>query len=139
LSQVEPLVQQQRWAELRTLLASQEEGPSKLPPAFALLYAIALKEGAGAEESSGAPREQAEALGIAAVSEMLSVPPHSATALIVAKRTLRRRPLEWNQKASGRISFLFVILALILGAGVGLVLSPQLMQLMQTISKQLSG
>jgi hypothetical protein len=131
LSQVEPLVQQQRWAELRTLLASQEDGPSNLPPAFALLYAIAVKEGAGAEETSGAPREQAEALGIAAVSEMLSVPPHSATALIVAKRALRRRPLEWNQKASGRTSLLFVMLALLCGAGVGLALSPQLMQLMQ--------
>jgi hypothetical protein len=139
LSQVEPLVQQQRWAELRSLLASQEDGPANLPPAFALLYAIALKEGAGAEESTNAPREQAEALGIAAVSEMLSVPPHSATALIVAKRALRRRPLEWNQKASGRISVLFVILALICGAGVGLVLSPQLMQLMQTVLKQFSG
>jgi hypothetical protein len=133
LSQVEPLVQQQRWAELRTLLASQEDGPSNLPPAFALLYAIALKEGAGAEESPSGPREQAETLGIAAVSEMLSVPPHSATALIVAKRALRRRPLEWNQKASGRTSLLFVVLALICGAGVGLMLSPQLMQLMQQL------
>lgn len=139
LSQVEPLVQQQRWAELRTLLASQEEGPSNLPPAFALLYAIALKEGAGADDAAGAPREQAESLGIAAVSEMLSVPPHSATALIVAKRALRRRPLEWNQKASGRTSFLFVILALLCGAGVGLVLAPQLMQWMQVIAKQFSG
>jgi hypothetical protein len=135
LAQVEPLVQQGRWAELRTLLAGQEEAPANLPPAFALLYAIALKEGAGADDAKDGPREQAEALGIAAVSELLSIPPHSATALVVAKRALRRRPLEWNQKASGRTSVLFVILALICGAGVGLALSPQLMQLMQMFQR----
>jgi hypothetical protein len=135
LAQVEPLVQQQRWAELRGLLAGQEGGPSNLPAAFALLYAIALKEVAVSDEASGSPREQAEALGIAAVSELLSIPPHSATALVVAKRALRRRPLEWNQKASRRISVLFVLFALFCGAAVGLVLSPQLMQLMQLFSR----
>jgi hypothetical protein len=134
LAQVEPLVQQSRWVELRTLLAGQEESPANLPPAFALLYAIALKEGAASDDAKDGPREQAEALGIAAVSELLSIPPHSATALVVAKRALRRRPLEWTQKASGRTSVLFVILALLCGAGVGLALSPQLMQLMQTLT-----
>jgi hypothetical protein len=130
LSQVEPLVQAGRWHELRKLLSSQDEEPANLPPAFALLYAIALKEGSGEEQSPAVARgAAAEALGIAAVSELLSVPAHSATALVVAKRALRRRPLEWTRKASGRASLFFVLLALLCGAGVGLVLSPQLMQL----------
>ncbi|HKP60400.1 MAG TPA: hypothetical protein VJV78_26925 [Polyangiales bacterium] len=130
LSQVEPLIQAGRWQELRNLLASQDEDPSNLPPAFALLYAIALKEVAGDEQTpSHARGNAAEALGIAAVSEMLSVPAHSATALVVAKRALRRRPIEWTRKASGRASLFFVLLALLCGAGVGLFLSPQLMHL----------
>lgn len=135
LAQVEPLVQQGRWVELRTLLAGQAAAPANLPAAFALLYAIALKEGATADDAKDGPREQAESIGIAAVSELLSIPPHSATALVVAKRALRRRPLEWNQKASGRTSVLLVILAVLLGAGVGLAASPQLMQLMQLMQQ----
>ncbi len=130
LSQVEPLVQQARWSELKTLLAGEDQGKT-LSPAFTLLYAIALKEDASSQESAHGTRHgvDAEALGIAAVSELLSIPPHSATALVIAKRTLRRRPLEWTRKASGRASFFFVLLALLLGAGVGTLLSPQLLQL----------
>jgi hypothetical protein len=136
LSQVEPLVQQGRWQELRTLLGNQADGPKNLPPAFALLYAIALKEVANPDETtSSGPREQAELIAVGALSELLSVPSHSATALVVAKRALRRRQLEWTRKASGRTSLLFVIFALLFGACVGLVLSPQLMQLMQLFQK----
>jgi hypothetical protein len=60
---------------------------------------------------------------------MLDVPAGSAAALVIAKRALRRRPIEWTRKASGRASVMFVLFALLCGAGVGLLLSPQLMTL----------
>lgn len=125
LGLVEPLVKQARWSELRDLLARQRAAPDALPPAFGLLYAIAMKESSSAELSGREQRgPDAELVGIAAVSRMLSVPVESATAVVVAKRALRLKPLEWTtRKASGRTSFVAVLLALLFGAGVGYLVS----------------
>lgn len=126
LAQVEPLVKQARWGDLRELLARQRLAPDALPPAFGLLYAIAMKESASAEVGGREQRgPDAETVGIGAVSRMLAVPAESATAVVVAKRALRLKPLEWTtRKASGRASFVAVLLALLFGAGVGYLLSP---------------
>jgi hypothetical protein len=128
---VEPLVQQGKWHELRVLLASRANDPRQLPPGLALLYAISLKE--DREHQEGAPDQkptaQAEMLGIRAVSQLLSVSEQSAVAVVVAKRALRRRPLDWSQKPPARVSALLVVAALLAGAFVGLLLHPDLLSL----------
>jgi hypothetical protein len=129
---VEPLVQQGKWHELRVLLASRVSDPRQLPAALGLLYAIALKEETDHRplEPGSKPAEQAEELGIRAVSQLLSVSEQSALAIVVAKRALRlRRPLDWNQKPPARVSLLLVVAALVAGAFVGLLLHPSLLGL----------
>jgi hypothetical protein len=128
---VEPLVQQGKWHELRVLLASRANDPRQLPPGLGLLYAIALKEDREHEEGVRDPKPtaQAEMLGIRAVSQLLSVSEQSAVAVVVAKRALRRRPLDWSQKPPARVSALLVVAALLAGAFVGLLLHPDLLSL----------
>jgi hypothetical protein len=129
--EAEQLVLHGKWAELRELLATQQSDPTHLPPVLALVYAIALKEDTRPDgaASSGQKRVDADALGIRAMSALLGVPEDSAAALVLAKRTLRRRPIEWNQRAPARISFLLVLIALAIGAGVGLLLNPTVVHL----------
>ncbi len=129
--EVEQLLQQGKWRQLRALLGTRESDPTKLAPALGLLYAIALKEDGPPDESAGqsAKRLEADTLGIRAMSQVLGVSEESATALVLAKRMLRRRPIEWNQKPPARISVLLILVALAIGAGVGLLLSPGLINL----------
>jgi hypothetical protein len=131
LAVVEPLVQQGNWHELRTLIAGRFSDARQLPPGLALLYAIALKEApAVLEEPGEKPAVQAETLGIRAVSQLLVVPEPSALAVVVAKRVLRQRPHDWNQKPPVRVSALLVIVALLTGALAGLLLHPNLLGLL---------
>jgi hypothetical protein len=132
LASVEPLVHQGKWQELRGLLAARAGDAQTLPPVLALLYAIALKEDerGAAIGGDGKPSAHAEQLGIRAVSQLLAMPEDSATAIVIAKRTLRmRRPLDWNQKPPARVSLLLVIAALLAGAFVGLLLHPSILNL----------
>jgi hypothetical protein len=125
LRAAEPLLQQARWAELRTLLTSKISDPAQLPPALALAYAIALKEDTSTEDTK--KPVNADTFGMRVMSQLLGLPEQSALIVLIAKRLLRRRPLDWNQKPPGRISALLVVSALLVGAMVGLLLYPKLL------------
>jgi hypothetical protein len=128
LAEVEPLLQQGKWLEVVKLLDKRESDPKKLPPGLALLYAISLKESAdylNSEQRSISP----DSLGINAVGRLFSVPITSTAAMLVAKRALRLRQLEWTKKPSPYISLLITFIALALGAAVGFLINPDLVRL----------
>jgi hypothetical protein len=131
-SVVEPLVEQGRWQELRTLIAERFTDPRELPAGIGLIYAIALKEAPALalDEFGEKPVAHAETLGIRAVSQLLAVPEQSALAVVIAKRVLRQRPHDWNQKPPVRVSALLVMVALLTGALAGLLLHPNLLGLL---------
>jgi hypothetical protein len=64
-----------------------------------------------------------------AVSTLLHVPADSPTALIVGKRVLRKRPIEWQNAPPRRVSLLLTALALLIGAAVGLLFNQRLVDL----------
>lgn len=129
LQAAEALMLQARWAELRTLLTNNAKDPAQLPPALALAYAIALKEDTNADDTHK-PALNADSFGIRVMSQLLALPEQSALVVLIAKRLLRRRPLDWNQKPPGRVSALLVISALLVGAMVGLLVYPTLLPLL---------
>ena len=130
LATAEPLFTQGRWRELRQVLTAKNADPGKLSPVLALLYAIALKEDTtvSAEESQK-PLAQAETLGMNVVSRVFGLPEQSAAVVLITKRLLRRRPLDWKQKPPARISLLLAFSALLVGALVGFLLHPKLLGL----------
>jgi len=129
LAQAEPLLTQGRWRELRQLLAARSAELTRLPPVLGLLYAIALKEAATADEKHK-PTAQAESIAMAMVARSLGLSEQSAAVVLLSKRLLRRRqPLDWNQKPPARISLLLAFSALLLGALVGFLLYPKLLAL----------
>lgn len=118
--EVESIVQQTRWQALIEFVEARGEPVSELPPALALLYAIALKE---AQDLTQTGATSPDAIGIDAVAKLLHVGEDSPTALVVAKRVLRKRPLEWAQQPTRKVSVVAVVLALAVGAVVGLLLN----------------
>jgi hypothetical protein len=96
-----------------------------MPASISLLYAIALKEAPPTPERN-AQLAQADVTGVRATALLLGVAEDSAAALVVAKRTLRKRPLEWQKEPPRRVSIMLMLAALVVGAGVGLALSRQL-------------
>jgi hypothetical protein len=125
---VDALIEQGKWHELRALLETKAPEPAQLPPTLALLYSIAVKEDAASEDTTQTRRVDVDLLGIRAMADLLGISEQSPSALLLAKRMLRRRPLEWNQKPPRRISFLVVAIALLVGIGAGFFISPTLMQ-----------
>ncbi|HEX2677470.1 MAG TPA: hypothetical protein VHM19_12540 [Polyangiales bacterium] len=128
LPDVDALIEQGKWHELRALLETKAPEPAQLPPTLALLYSIAVKEDAASEDTTQTRRVDVDLLGIRAMADLLGISEQSPSALLLAKRMLRRRPLEWNQKPPRRISFLVVAIALLVGIGAGFFISPTLMQ-----------
>jgi hypothetical protein len=127
-AETEPLLHQGNWSGVVELLGDR---PSEAPPLSArlsLLYAIALKE---AQASAGRGKQSADAdlLGMRAVSALLRVPDESPTALIVGKRLLRKRPIEWQNAPPRRVSLLLTAIALFVGAAVGLLFNQRLIDL----------
>jgi hypothetical protein len=129
LGSVEPLVQQNRWDEIVTTL-----GPSaraeKLPPALALIYAMALAETAGSRSTS-----DANLIAIRSVATLLAVPTESSTALMVAKRVMRRNPIAWRRRPAPRapIRMALVIVALALGIVSGWLVGPSGIRLQEIL------
>jgi CheY-like chemotaxis protein len=128
LAEVEPLVHQARWQEVIELVAKREPDPLRLSPRAALLFAVALKE-APATGPGARPTVDPDLLGIRAVAALLHVDGQSRTALMIAKRVLRRKPLEWQRTPPRRVSILITLIALALGAAVGLVFKSYLIPL----------
>jgi hypothetical protein len=123
----EPLLHQGHWQGVVELLGSRTVG-SPLSPRLSLLYAIALKE-APAKGTPGKQNADADLLGLRAVSTLLHVPADSPTALIIGKRVLRKRPIEWQNAPPRRVSLLLTALALLIGAAVGLLFNQRLVDL----------
>jgi hypothetical protein len=116
LASVEPLLQRGDWARICEVLGPPERA-AQLPPTLGLLFAIARKEVAG-EASAG----DADALAIRSVAAVLGVGVASETALVVAKRALRRNPSTWRTVPAPKAgtSILFILVALAIGAAIGI-------------------
>jgi hypothetical protein len=123
-AELEPLVRKASWYEVIAWMEEKYPGGTSLPPGLALLYAIALKE-APTDVARTPMAAQADRLGIRAVSELLGVGDDTAIALVVAKRTLRKRQLEWQKEPPKRVSITLMLIALVIGAAVGLAMSRQ--------------
>jgi len=131
LTAAEPLLQQGRWGELRELIQARGGDPAHLPAVLALMYAIALKEDSTASpDRAKKAGHNPDALGMRVISQLLSLPEQSPTVVLIAKRLMRRRPLDWKQKPPGRISAILVMSALLAGALVGVLLHPWLLALL---------
>ena len=125
---VEPLLHQGNWQGVIELLSNR---PADAPPLSArlnLLCAIALKE-APAAGTAGKQNADADLLGMRAVSALLRVAADSPTALIVGKRVLRKRQIEWQTSPPRRVSFVLTTIALLVGAAVGLLFNQRLIDL----------
>jgi hypothetical protein len=115
LIEIEPLLARGDWEGLVKHLGPPEAA-GRLPPTLGLLYAVARREAAG-ENSSGDANEMA----IRCMAALFGVPPDSETALVLAKRLLRKNPAAWRTRSAPptKISLLIMTLALLLGAGAG--------------------
>jgi hypothetical protein len=137
LKAAEPLLEQARWHDLRTLLAADNSSAANLPPLLALLYAVAVKEEQALRLSNRPSKHDpftssagaAEALAISVVQKLFELPEPSVISVMLAKRLLRKRPLDWKQKPPPRVSVMLVGSALLLGALVGFLLHPSLLGL----------
>jgi hypothetical protein len=131
LEAAEPLLEQGRWRDLRLLLAPDNADAVSLPPVLALLYAVALKEDQSStkRETHRVPTGAAESIAITVVHQLFDLPEPSTAAVLLAKRLLRRRPLDWKQKPPARVSLMLVVSALLVGALVGFLLLPSLLRL----------
>jgi hypothetical protein len=131
LEAAEPLLEQSRWRDLRVLLAPDNTGAANLPPALALLYAVALKEDQtpSKHDPFAGPAGAAESIAISVVRQLFELQEPSVIAVMIAKRLLRRRPLDWKQKPPTRVSAMLVGSALLVGALVGFLLHPRLLGL----------
>ena len=63
------------------------------------------------------------------VRQLFELPEPSVLSVLIAKRLLRRRPLDWKQKPPTRVSAMLVGSALLVGALVGFLLHPKLLSL----------
>lgn len=129
-----PLLEQGRWRDLRLLLAPDHTSAVDLPPVLALLYAVALKEDQQQARHSkhdpfAGPVGAAESIAISVVQRLFELPEASVISVMIAKRLLRRRPLDWKQKPPASVSAMLVGSALLLGALVGFLLHPSLLGL----------
>lgn len=120
IRELEVLVQQGRWTDLLQRVAAEPQPMIEQPDSVRLLCAVALRESqeAGAAASEVSP----EQLAIGALSRLLGVHGRSAVSLVLAKRMLRRRPIEWNKRPTGKASLAATLVALVIGASVGLAL-----------------
>ena len=129
LGKVEPLIQQTRWADIVEALGPASRA-AELPPGLALVYAMALAETAG-----DASTTEASLLAIRSVSALLGVPEGSGTALMVAKRVLRRNPVTWRRRPAPRapIRLALIVVALFLGIVAGWLVAPSSIRLSEVI------
>jgi hypothetical protein len=116
LTELEALFAKGDWDGIRRRLGSPDQ-IGQLPPTLGLIYAVAWREAEGDEGASGA-----SALAIRCAASLFGVPPESSTALVLAKRLLRKNPAAWRSRPAPprRISALIMVVALLVGAGVGL-------------------
>ncbi|MBI4704426.1 MAG: hypothetical protein HY744_25265 [Deltaproteobacteria bacterium] len=129
LAKIEPLVQKGDWEGVCGLLGPPERA-EKLPAKLALLYAAARAEAGGAESMT-----DANFMAIRSVAALLGVSPESRTALVVAKRIMRRSPAAWGRRPAPKapLRMALVIIALTLGIVGGWLAGPNGIRLKEII------
>ncbi len=112
--EVELLVARNAWADIKTLL-ERDGNVDDLPPELLFVWAIADKE--------TSERSTADGVAIEAMARILRLPTDSALALVLAKRTLRKR--TWGDTPAPRpwLSALIAVLGIGAGAAIGYVWS----------------
>lgn len=115
LESIEPLINRGDWAGIVRELGPPDKAGA-LPPHLGLIFALAMNETAGAESPTDAAQ-----LAIRCAAGLFGVAPDSATALVMAKRLLRKNPLSFGKRPAppARTSALIVFITLVVGAGVG--------------------
>jgi hypothetical protein len=115
LAELEPLFARTAWGEIAERLGPAEKA-AELPPALALIHALARREAAGEASAGDATR-----VAITAMAALLGAAPDSMAALILAKRLLRQNPAGWRTKPAppARFSIAIIVLGLAVGAAVG--------------------
>jgi hypothetical protein len=129
LEAVEPLLAKGSYQAICDLLGPLDRA-EQLGPELALIYATASKEAT----SSGA-EEDVNPVAIRSVATLLGVSEDSRTALMVAKRILRRNPVVWQKrKAPGApVRVALIILGLAVGIVGGWLAGPGPVQLQEVI------
>lgn len=115
VDEVETALRRNDWdGVLRALGPADSAG--RLPPNLGLIYAIARKE----KETEASKGSEATELAIRCAAGLLGVTVDSPLALVVAKRIVRKNPVSWQKApASAGLSAVFMIIALVLGGGIG--------------------
>jgi hypothetical protein len=115
LAELDPLFARTAWGEIAERLGPPEKA-GELPPALALIHALARREAAGEESAGDATR-----VAIAAMAALVGVAPDSAAALVLAKRLLRQNPAGWRTKPAppARFSIPIIVVGIAVGAAVG--------------------
>ncbi len=105
---------------LRTLGAGSD--PAKLPPNLGLLWAIARREKMNPDDPNVAA---VTAVATRCVAAVLGVHETNSIAPMFAKRILRRNPVSWAKTPapSPWVSAFIMIAALVVGSGIGWILS----------------
>ncbi len=107
------------WRSLAETLGPLDQA-SGLPPTLGLLCALAHHEAGGDEQA-----QAANELAIRSVASLFGVAPGGAIAMVIAKRLLRKNPVTWRARPAppARTSLLIVALTLVVGGGVGWLLT----------------
>jgi len=133
LHAVEPLIAKGSYQAICELLGPLDRAEG-LGPALALIYATASKE-----VGSTGTKEDVNPLAIRSVAALLDVSDESRTALMVAKRILRRNPVVWQKrKAPGAPArIILIVFGLALGILGGWLSGPGSVRLNEVIEAML--
>lgn len=115
---IEKLLDVNDWKKLASELGPLEE-VGKLPPNLGLVAALAHNENA----SGGDP--EAAAVAIRCMAGLLGVADDSPLARVLARRLLRKNPVKLRERQAppAKTSLLIVLVTLVLGGGVGWLMS----------------
>ena len=130
IAELEPLVATANWEGILKVLGSEEEA-GKLPPNLGLIYAVARKEHQIEKDDPKKTKDRDKSsydpntVAIRCMAGLFGVQPESPIALVLGKRLIRSNPVGWQQKRAppAPISVLIVALGLLIGAGIGWLLS----------------
>ena len=111
VAKLEQLVARGAWEDVAKLGTDPAQ-----PALYRLMRVIALRETLPSD-AKGAGKLTQEA--IAALAEVLGVPASSPTALMLAKRLLRRNPVWTHTQPATGVSAGVVIIGLMIGGGIG--------------------
>lgn len=106
------------WGGIASELGSLEDA-GRLPPNLGLAVALAHHE----LQTEG--NQEAVAIGVRCMAALLGVPETSRTASLLGRRLFRKNPVRFRERPAppARISVIIVLVTLLLGGGVGWLMS----------------